>query len=1073
MKLRILMLALLGLSNTIYAQNKFEGIVQNNQNQETVYGARIVEFQTENKTITDVDGQFLLESSKDSIRIEISASGFQTETFMAYPGEFLVASLTQISQDIEEIVVTALSVKRPTKDLGYSVQTVSGEEVSQVKSVNVLDNLAGKVAGVTITQGASGVGSTSTISIRGESSFTNNNPLFVVDGIIINNNSIVNPTTDAAAGFQSVDFGNGAMDINSDDIESISVLKGPSAAALYGTRASNGVVVITTKKGKRQSGLGITFNSTTFVDDAFKLPEFQNSYGQGNNGQFEFKDGLGGGVNDGISYSWGPQLNNGYMTPQYDSPVYLPNGTEVRGGDVAVHGGIPITPTEMISHEDNLKDFYQTGFTSIQNLAISNGFDKGAMRFSVTDTRSKGIIPGVDYNRTNAIGNLSFNPSEKLTVTSVFQYANSGSENRPASGYGSENLNYGLVAWGPRSLDISKMEDYWQPGLEGLQQYSFNYTYFDNPYFTMYENRNSFNRNRLIGNVVANYEINKFWSVMARTSMDNSSEDRQFLRAYSSNRFKKGAYAEQDLLFREINTDFLVKYEKEWEDFGFDVSAGGNRMDQSSSNSMVIANELAQPGTYRLSNASVPLEINEYSTHKRINSLYTIAKLNYKRFLFLDITARNDWSSALATPTSTENVSFFYPSASAAFIVNRVVDLPESISFLKLRGSVAQVGNDTDPYQTAGAFIPQVAYNNQPTFSAASTISNSNLLPEKTTSYEFGFDLRFFKDRLKFDVTYYNALTSNQIIALPVAISSGYTQQVVNGGRVRSQGWEMFASILAVDQKDFKWNTLLNFSRNVTRVEELPEGATNITLAYNRVYDNVNQTVWYQVEEGGQVGDMYGTGYMKNENGDFLIDTNGRYIVDNDLKKLGNYNPDFILSWNNNFEYKNFNFSFLFDWRQGGILVSRTLSLAGVAGQLAETEYRPEEGIVAEGVVNVGTEENPVYEKNTTAISAESYYRQYYDRNHEENNVYDASYLKLRQFAVGYTFRNANKSSGFISQDRALRVEIIGRNLFAFSKIPHFDPEQLATQGQQFTSGVENMSYASTRSIGIRLGYNF
>jgi len=253
----------------------------------------------------------------------------------------------------------------------------------------------------------------------------------------------------------------------------------------------------------------------------------------------------------------------------------------------------------------------------------------------------------------------------------------------------------------------------------------------------------------------------------------------------------------------------------------------------------------------------------------------------------------------------------------------------------------------------------------------------------------------------------------------------------------------------------------------------LPEGATNITLAYNRVYDNVNQTVWYQVEEGGQVGDMYGTGYMKNENGDFLIDTNGRYIVDNDLKKLGNYNPDFILSWNNNFEYKNFNFSFLFDWRQGGILVSRTLSLAGVAGQLAETEYRPEDGIVAEGVVNVGTEENPVYEQNTTAISAESYYRQYYDRNHEENNVYDASFLKLRQFAVGYTFRNANKSSGFISQDRALRVEVIGRNLFAFSKIPHFDPEQLATQGQQFTSGVENMSYASTRSIGIRLGYNF
>jgi len=1073
MKLRILVLTFLGLNNLLFAQSNFEGIVQNIQSQETIYGALVTEIGTDNKAYTDVDGRFRIKATKDTIQLEITASGFKKETVQAVRGKLLTASLTQISQQIDDVVVTALSVKRPTKDLGFAVQTVSGDDLSKVKSVNVLDNLAGQVAGVTVTQGASGVGSTSTISIRGEASFTNNNPLFVVDGIIINNNSIVNPTTDAASGFQGVDFGNGAMDINSDDIESISVLKGPSAAALYGTRASNGVVVITTKKGKQQSGLGISFNSTTYVDDAFKLPKFQNKYGQGNNGQFEFKNGLGGGVNDLISYSWGPELNNGYFTPQYDSPVYLPDGTEVRGGDVAVHGGLPITPTEMISHPDNLKNFYETGYTSIQNLAISNGFEKGAMRFSLTDTRSKGIIPGVDYKRTNALGSIQFTPTDKLTVTSVFQYANSGSENRPASGYGSENLNYGLVAWGPRSLDIEKMKDYWQPGLDGLQQYSFNYTYFDNPYFTVYENRNSFNRNRLIGNVAVNYEINKFWSVLLRTGMDYSSEDRQFLRAYSSNRFKKGAYAEQDLLFQEMNTDFLVKYAKEWANFGFDISVGGNRMDQSSSNSTVSANELAQPGTYRLSNSSVPLEINEYSTQKRINSLYAIAKLNYKRFLYLDLTARNDWSSALATPTSADNVSFFYPSASAAFILSRLVALPESISFLKFRASLAQVGNDTDPYQTAGAFIPQVSYNNQPTFSAQSTISNNNLLPEKTTSYEFGLDVRFFKDRLKFDVTYYNALTSNQIIALPVAISSGYTQQVVNGGRVRSQGWEVFASILAVDKKVFKWTTGLNFSRNVTTVEALPEGATKITLAYNRVYDNVNQTVWYQVEEGGQVGDMHGTGYLKNENGDFLIDTNGRYIVDNNLKNLGNYNPDFILSWNNSFEYKNFNFSFLFDWRQGGILVSRTLSLAGVAGQLEETEYRPEEGIVAEGVVNVGTETNPIYEQNTTAVSAESYYRQYYDRNHEENNVYDASYLKLRQFAIGYTFRNADKSSGFISKNHELSLQIIGRNLFAISKIPHFDPEQLATQGQQFTSGVENLSYASTRSIGIKIGYNF
>jgi len=488
---------------------------------------------------------------------------------------------------------------------------------------------------------------------------------------------------------------------------------------------------------------------------------------------------------------------------------------------------------------------------------------------------------------------------------------------------------------------------------------------------------------------------------------------------------------------------------------------------------MVVANALAQPGTYTLSNASVPLETVEYRTQKRINSVYGIARLRYKSFLFLDVTGRNDWSSALATPNSTRNVSFFYPSASLSYVLSRTVSLPEAFSFVKLRVSVAQVGNDTDPYQTVGVYIPQVAYNNQPTVSAQSTIANSNLLPERTTSYEFGTDVRLFNNRLRFDVTYYDAVTVNQILSLPVAISSGYTQQVVNGGKVRTRGVEFFAQINAIRKDNFSWNTGLNFSRNVATVEELPEGATTITLAYNRIYDNVNQTVWYQVEEGGRIGDMYGTGYAKTEDGRFIVDANGNFVVDNEVKKLGNYNPDFVLSWKNDLTYKNFDFNFLFDWQQGGILISRTLALAGVGGQLIETENRPEEGIVVDGVVNVGTDENPVYEENTTAISAESYYRQYYDRNHEENNVYNASFLKLRQFSIGYTFRNEAKEKGFVAAHRTFRVAIIGRNLFALSAIPHFDPEQLATQGNQFTRGVENMSYASTRSIGIKLGYNF
>ncbi|MFK7786909.1 MAG: SusC/RagA family TonB-linked outer membrane protein [Crocinitomicaceae bacterium] len=1072
MKNILLLIALFGYAHFSFSQT-IEGIVKDVNTSETIFGAVVVEKNTENKVRTDIDGKFSINVSEPNVILVVRAYGYLEIEYPTNGSTSVEVALTYEDQDVGEVVITALALERETKDLGYAVQTVDGDELSEVKSTNVLDNLAGRVAGVTISHGSTGVGSTSKISIRGEASFTNNNPLFVVDGIIINNNSLVNTTTDAAAGFQGVDFGNGAMDINADDIESVTVLKGPSAAALYGTRASNGVVIFTTKTGRKKQGLGISVNSTTYVDDAFRLPNFQNSYGQGNNGAFEYLDGQGGGINDGISYSWGPQLDNGYMTAQYDSPVSLPDGSIVRGADLAVHGGAAITPTELVSNPDNLKNFYQLGYTSIQNVAFSNGFEKSDMRISITDMRSKGIIPGVNLDRMNVSGNFNFNPTKKLTFSTRVHYANTRSDNRPASGYGSENTNYALVAWGPRSLNIENMQDYWQPGLEGLQQYSFNYLYFDNPYFTLYENRNSFQRDRVIGNIVAKYEITENLSVSLRSGMDYSAEAREFRRAFSSNRFKQGAYAEQKVFFRENNTDFLVNYNRKIKDVSFDLSVGGNRMDQYQSQNLTTAGALSQPGIYRLSNSSIPLAVDEYVGRKRINSLYGLLKLGYKNYLYLDLTARNDWSSALATPSSSENVSFFYPSASAAFVLSNVVDLPKAISFAKIRAGIAQVGNDTDPYQTANVFLPQVAFNNDPTFSAQSSIANANLLPEQITSTEFGMDIRFLDDRLRFDATYYDVRTKNQIISLPVAISSGFDQQVVNGGNVRTRGVELFASLNAIKKKEFNWTTGLNFSRNVSIVEELPEGVTKITLAYNRIYDNVNQTVWYQVEEGGRIGDMYGTGYMKTEDGRFILDDNGRHIVDPEVKKLGNYNPDFILGWNNNFTYKNFNFGFLFDWRQGGTLISRTQALAGVGGQLIETEYRPEEGIVADGVVNVGTDENPEYVENTTAVSAESYYREFYDRNHEENNTYDASYLKLRQFSLGYTFKNKTKTTGFIADTRTLTVSIIGRNIFAISKIKHFDPEQTATQGQQFTSGVENMSYASTRSIGLKLGYNF
>ncbi|WP_047417828.1 SusC/RagA family TonB-linked outer membrane protein [Cellulophaga sp. Hel_I_12] len=1051
-----------------FSQQTISGTVTDGENNPLSYVN--VALKGSNKgSITNEDGNFEIVISNEGNTLIFSALGFQTKEVLVKNTQTLTIVLVESSEQLGEVVITALGVKRETKELGYVVQSIDAKEVSEVKSVNFLDNLSGKLAGVSITQGATGVGSTSKITIRGEASFSNNNPLFVVDGVPINNNSVFNFSNEAAAGFQEIDFGNGAMEVNPDDIAEVSVLKGPSAAALYGTRASNGVIVIETKNGSKSKGLGISYNTSFFVDSAFRLPDFQNQFGQGNSGQFAYVDGLGGGVNDNISYSWGPRLDQGLLIPQFDSPVTLPDGTLVRGADTALYSGLPITPTPFISHPNNLKDFYNTGSTFINNIAISSSFDQGNYRLSFTDLRSESIIPGVNLDRQTLSARLGFAPTDKLKINAAVNYINSQSDNRPSNGYGSENVNYALVGWGPRSADINSLRNYWQPGLEGLQQYSFNYTFFDNPFFTLLENTNSFNRDRVFGNIAANYQITEHLKASIRSGMDYSSEVRQLRRNFSSNRFRNGGYAEHDVLYREINTDFLLNYGQVFNDFKVDVSLGGNRLDQKAFTGQSQTTSLAQPGIFRLSNAASPIEVFEFESNKRINSFYGIAKFGYKNFLYLDVTGRNDWSSALATPFSVDNTSFFYPSVSSSFILSEVLELPRTFSFVKLRASWAQVGNDTNPYQTTGAFVAQTPFNGQPTFSNQNTIANPNLRPESTSSFEVGADLRFFGDQLRFDISYYNALTTDQIISLPIGISSGFTQQVVNGGKVRSKGLEIITGISPIISNNLRWNSTLNFSTNRATVEDLPQDGGRLTLAYSRIYDSQNQTVFLQVEEGGRVGDLYGTGYLKNENGDFILTNQGRYIPDNNLQKLGNYNPDFMLGFNNQLNYKKWDLSFLLDWQQGGIIVSRTRALGNVGGQLAETAFRPEAGIIPNGVVNVGTANAPVFEQNTLAVSAESYYRQFYDRNHEENNTYDASFLKLRQFAVGYTFDNLK----VFNQSASLQLSLIGRNLFAITENPHFDPEQLSVQGQGFVGGVEDMSYATTRSIGFKAGFNF
>ena len=1056
------------------AQAAFTGRVSDARTDEPLAGATVYAEEAGIGTLTDADGAFRLPVSGATGEQELVVSylGYAPRRFAARLSETLEVRLEASSESIEEVVVTALGLRRENAELGYALQAVDGAAIADVPATNLLDNLAGQVAGVSVVTGASGVGSTSLISIRGEASFTGNTPLLVVDGVPVDNRSVLNVTDEAARGFQEVDFGGGVPEVSPFDVERISVLKGPAAAALYGARAANGAIVIETKDGAGASGLGIEVNQQTTLERPFRLPALQNAYGQGNGGAFAYRDGAGGGVNDGITFSYGPRLDAGLELPQFDSPVALPDGRVVRAGDLALYDDEAIAPTPFVARPDNLRDLYRTGVTALTNVALAQSFGRGDYRLSLTDLRSDNYIPGVDLERGNLAARLRFRPTEKLTVSAGATYVRTRSDNRPASGYGSENVNYSTVAWLGRSTDVESLRDYWQPGLEGRRQFSFNASFFDNPFFILHENRNALTRDRGLGFLTASYRLSPKLELRLRTGLDRSAEVRELRRNFSTNRFREGAYAEQALTFSERNTDLLLTYEDRVGDaLTLAVSAGANRLDQRYETEQTQALALSTPGVFRLSNAAIPLEYFGELGERRINSLYALARLGWRDQLFVDLTGRQDYSSALVTPESADGgeAGFFYPSAAASWVASRALELPDLVSFLQVRASAAQVGNDTDPYRTTAAFAAGTPVGGLPSATAQLELPAEGLRPERVTAYEVGVDLRLLDDLLGLDVTAYSQLNSDQILALPTPISSGYASRVVNGGAVRATGLEAVVALRGARLgRDLRLDGRLNFTLARAEVASLPEGTTRTTLAYSRVYDNPGQTVYFIAEEGGRIGDMYGTGYLRNEAGQTVVNAQGQFIADNTLRLLGNYTPDFTVGLTGRLSWRAWSLDYLVDWRQGGEVVSTTQALAGYSGQLALTEDRPAEGIVVPGVVNVGTAGEPSYVPNETPISPEAYYIAFYNREHEENNTLDATFVKLRELRLGR--RLAPASTGWLQH---VDLALIGRNLAAWSPITDFDPEQFAVQGQRFVRGVEDMSYPTARSVGLSLSARF
>ncbi|UOY07195.1 SusC/RagA family TonB-linked outer membrane protein [Muricauda sp. SCSIO 64092] len=1043
------------------AQKTFTGTVVDESNV-PLPGASVVIKGSNTGVATDFDGNFEIELSDGSEILLVSYVGYLTKEFDVANQSNATIQLVPDAQNLDEVVVTALGIEREKKRLGYSVQEVKNENLVTARETNVTNSLAGRVAGVQVTGGGSGVGSTSRIVIRGEGSLIpgNNSPLFVVDGIPITNRTISN----RAEGNLETDYGNGAADINPDDIESISILKGPNATALYGSRGLNGVVLVTTKSGSRTQGLGISFTQNITFEDALRIPKYQNQYGQGAGGEFAFGDGFGGGINDNIDESWGPALN-GQLIAQHDSPTT----SGLRAGDFAVRPRNPdgtfadeIVATPWVANPGNIEDgFFETGRTLTTNLSLTGGNEQGNFRLSLTNLDNEGILPNTDFNRKTYALSGAYNLADWLRVSSSINYVNSSSNNRPNNSYGTENIMY-LWVWFGRQINMDSLRDYWQPGLEGRQQFNYNYNWHDNPFFTMFENTNGFDKHRIFGNARADINLTKDLSLMVRTGIDYFSELRTGRRAYSTQRFARGQYREDDIFFKEQNTDFLLTYNKEIDgDFTIGASLGGNIRKEENRYKRISANSLSVPGIYNFQNAAEPLAKTQFNDERKINSLYAFANLSYKNMLFLDVTGRNDWSSTLPA----DNNSYFYPSVGLSAILSDMFQLPQAFTFLKLRGGWARVGNDTDPYALRNTFGFNEPFGNFQRVSASSVLRNENLKPEEANSIEVGADIRFFGNRLGLDITYYNSITRNQILTLPVANTSGFNSRIINAGEIQNQGIEIVLNANPIRTDNFSWDTSMNFTSARGEVKELTDGINT--------YEMSNNYLSVQARVGGRMGDVYGTGLVTVDDpdseffGQVVHDENGFSLRDPNLKKLGNYNPDFTLGWQNNFSYKNFNLGFLFDWRQGGVIMSRTVLIGGTSGLMDFTAVGRETGIVSEGVIQNA---DGSYRPNDVTLSGRDYYWWRYNRGNEEIGMFDASFLKLREVKLGYSFPQNLLKDTFI---RSLNIALVGRNLALWTENPHFDPETISFNGGTIVPGVEDMALPSSRSYGFNINVTF
>lgn len=993
-------------------------------------GTSIVIKGTDRGTSASSTGEFSLAAPPNATTLVLSFIGYKPQEIAIGSQTSFNITMVEDASILSEVVVTALGIAREKKALGYSVQEVSGKQMTQARTTNFVNALAGKVAGVQITGSNGAPGASSQILIRGTSSIgSNNQPLFVVDGVPIDNGNYGSGT--------GVDYGNGAASINPDDIENVSVLKGPSAAALYGSRGANGVILITTKSGKGAKGIGVSVNSNTAFDTPFRLPEWQNEYGQGNKGLFSFVDGTGKGVNDGVDESWGPKMD-GRLLPQFDSPLGA-NGVR--------------TATPFLPHPDNVTNFFETGKTYTNNIAITGANDKGDFRLSFTNLSQTGILPNTDYKRRTVSLNAGWNLTKKLSIRATGNYVVDGSDNR---------TNWGLYfIWFGRQVDIEKLKNYQAPN--SIYQYNWNYNYWTNPYYVLNLSTKFNQRDRVYGNLAATYKFNDWLTLTGRSGTDvyiDRRKTKNAARIDNLNGAKQyDSYNEEQIFIRESNSDVLLSATRKFGDFDVSANVGANHRSNYYQRNYMGATELAIPRVWNLGNSRQAKVADNSFSEKAVNSVYAAANFGYRNYLFLDLTARNDWSSTLPA----NNRSYFYPSAALSAIVTDILGLNSPVlSFAKLRAGVARVGNDTDAYRLIQAYKYENPWGSTPSLSENNAMLNASLKPELTNSYEIGAEFKFWRNRVGLDITYYNKQSSNQILDVNVSQTTGFNSKLLNAGKIENKGIEVQLSATPVKVRDFQWDVAINWARNQNKVIELADGLTTYTLGTVR-----GMTIEARV--GQPYGTFFGQGFARDPSGNIIYDKSGYPTLNPTRRILGSFTPKWLGGLQNIFTYKSVSLSTLVDVKYGGDIFSQSVNIGRYTGVLAETVLGRETGIIGEGVVNTGTTTEPVYVPNTKNISSEEWHHKYYALTNNEMTIFDGSYVKLREVKLSYMLSNQLIKKLPV---RDITVSVVGRNLWLIhSNVPHIDPET-SFYNDGNLQGIENGQIPTTRSVGFNISFS-